>query len=370
MSELYSKIKDSLEKRFCNFQKNFATNFALVSLAILDSSSFSTHQIAASMSKILGINFHSSENRLSRFLSAKNLEIGDKAFRNLINLVFELLEKRSFLYGVEYIPINVDFTSERDNFLILSASIPFFGRSLPIFFTMRDYPKKKNQFSQKKMEQAFFLRLRHLLPKKYKYVIVADRGFGNYRIMKILDKLGFDFLIRVKENLKMKLEIDEIDLSKIPKNERKYIDIKIKSDPDSKLRNLVASFSKDKNLKHGWFLVTNLTFEKLQNITQVYKNRFQIEKTFQDQKSSGFNMEKTKISIYSRFKKLLFCAYISQVLLLFLGEYIDENVDTIKKKFQTVYEKYLSYFSLAVRAIKHYKEEVLFYLLGFLEGFG
>lgn len=94
MSELYFKIKDNLENRFCNFNKKFATNFALVSLSILDSSSFSTHQIATSMSKILNINFHSSENRLFRFLSARNLEIGDKAFRNLINLVFELLKKR------------------------------------------------------------------------------------------------------------------------------------------------------------------------------------------------------------------------------------------------------------------------------------
>lgn len=186
------------------------------------------------------------------------------------------------------------------------------------------------------MEEAFFLKLSHLLPKKYKYLIVADRGFGNYRIMEVLDKFGFEFLIRVKEGLKMKLEIDEIDLSKIPKNKQKWTNIKIKSDPKSKLRNLVATFSKDKNVKNGWFLVTTITFKKLQNITQVYKNRFQIEKTFQDQKSSGFNMEKTKISIYSRFKKLLFCAYIAQVLLLFLEEYIDENIDTIKKKFQTI----------------------------------
>lgn len=334
MSGLYSKIRDSLEKRFCNFQKSFARNFALIPVCMVDSGSFSTHQVATSMSQILDISFHSSENRLSRFLATKNLEIGDKAFRNLINLTFEMLEKRNFLEGLEYLPINVDFTSERDNFLILSASIPFFGRSLPIYFTMRNYPKKKNQFSQKKMEEAFFLKLSHLLPKKYKYVIVADRGFGNYRIMEILDKFNFEFLIRIKEGLKMKLEIDEIDLTKIPKNTRKWTNISFRKDPESKLRNLVTTFSKDKNVKNGWFLVSSLDSKKLQNITEVYKNRFQIEKTFQDQKSSGFNMEKTKITLYSRFKKLLFCAYIAQVLLLFLGEYIDENVDTIKKKFQ------------------------------------
>ena len=57
---------------------------------------------------------------------------------------------------------------------------------------------------------------------------------------------------------------------------------------------------------------------------------------FQDQKSSGFNIEKTKIKSYSRFKKLLYCSYIAQNMLLFLGEYLDENVDTIKKKFPEI----------------------------------
>jgi len=62
----------------------------------------------------------------------KTLEL---AFRNLINIIFKLLKKRGFLDDLEYLPINIDFTSERDNFLILSASIPFFGRVLPIFFS-------------------------------------------------------------------------------------------------------------------------------------------------------------------------------------------------------------------------------------------
>ena len=33
--------------------------------------------------------------------------------------------------------------------------------------------------SQKKMEEAFLKQLRHLLSRKYKYTIVADRGFGH-----------------------------------------------------------------------------------------------------------------------------------------------------------------------------------------------
>lgn len=96
MSNLYSNIRDNLENRFCNFQKSFARNFALISVCMLNSGSFSTHQIATSMSQILGTSFHSSENRLSRFLATDKLEIGDKTFRILINMVFEMLKKEVF----------------------------------------------------------------------------------------------------------------------------------------------------------------------------------------------------------------------------------------------------------------------------------
>jgi hypothetical protein len=296
---------------------------------MIDSGSFSTHQIAISMAKITNTAFHNGENRLANFLNTDTFKVEDKAFRNLINLVFEILIKRGFTDDIEYIPINVDFTSERDNFLILTASIPFFGRSLPIFFSMRNYPKTKDQFSQTKMEQAFFLRLRHILPKKFKYIIVMDRGFGNPRILDLMDECNFNYVVRFKESTRVEIGNEQIKVSELPNISNKYKNITLKTDKENTQRNLTVSFSKDKNLKQGWYLISNLAFDNIQNI---YVNRFQIEKTFQDQKSSSFNIEKTKITDYTKFKKLLYCTYLAQNLLLFLGEYISENVDTIKKK--------------------------------------
>jgi hypothetical protein len=328
MTQLYTEIQANIASRFRNFRKTAGDNLALVVVSIFDANSFSTHQIATSLAKITNKTFHNGENRLSNFLSTKTFEVGDKAFRNLVNLVFELLDKRGFFEGLTHLPINVDFTSHTDRFLILSASIPFFGRALPIYFSIRNYPKYSDQFSQIKMEQAFFLRLKHILPKKYRYILVMDRGFGNPRILSLMNKFDFDYVIRFKDNTKIKLGIEEIEISKLPKNSQKHTKIYLKTDSDQTPQNLIISFSKDKTLKQGWYLVSNLAFEQLQTI---YKNRFQIEKTFQDEKSSGLDMEKSKITSYSRFKKLLFCAYLGQNLLLILGEYIHTNVGELKK---------------------------------------
>ncbi len=99
--------------------------------------------------------------------------------------------------------INVDFTTKQDNFLILSASIPFMKRGIPLFFTMRNYPQKAGQLDQKKMELAFIKGLKHLLPKKYQYVIVADRGFCTQRFLQLCLDHNFNFIIRAITNLNL-----------------------------------------------------------------------------------------------------------------------------------------------------------------------
>jgi hypothetical protein len=97
----------------------------------------------------------------------------------LYSFIFQIDKKEQFF-------INVDYTTDTNNFLILCASMIFQGQSIPLYFSMRKYPKRAFITDQKKLEEAFFRSLRHLLPKGYQYTIVADRGFGNESIIGLL----------------------------------------------------------------------------------------------------------------------------------------------------------------------------------------
>ncbi len=66
-------------------------------------------------------------------------------------------------------------------------------------------------------------------------------------------------------------------------------------------------------------------------IQSIYEKRFGIEKCFQDEKSSGFNIEKTKIRKYERFKRMFFCVALSQLMTVVVGEYISSKNHPIKK---------------------------------------
>ncbi|GHT98837.1 hypothetical protein FACS1894126_4690 [Alphaproteobacteria bacterium] len=118
--------------------------------------------------------------------------------------------------------IKVDFTTDTDEFLILMASVDFGGRSVPLYFSMRSYPKRKGQNDQKKMEKAFLKQLRHLLSKKYTYTIVADRGFGNDKFATLCLENDFDYVLRKCDNLNIEVDGNRLNLKDFSGETRKF----------------------------------------------------------------------------------------------------------------------------------------------------
>lgn len=92
-----------------------------------------------------------------------------------------------------------------------------------------------------------------------------------------------------------------------------------------------------------WFLFySNKEF----SASSIYQKRFSIEKCFQDQKSSGFNIEKTKIRKYDRFKRLYFTMCLAQLFMVILGEYVENKKHPLKKKISYTSKRDLSIFKL------------------------
>lgn len=141
---------------------------------------------------------------------------------------------------------------------------------------------------------------------------------------------GFFYILRTKDNLKI-LEDRFSETKKLKDFFVSKFDF-----PDAvilawnKTVRLIKTSSKDSS----WHIVTNLNKASFKEIVRQYGHRFKCEKMFQDHKSSGFNIENSKIRKYDRFKRLLYLVSLTQTLMMFIGDYINDNVDEIKKKFQ------------------------------------
>ena len=65
----------------------------------------------------------------------------------------------------------------------------------------------------------------------------------------------------------------------------------------------------------------------------IVRDRFKIETVFKDLKSAGFNIEKSKIKKYDRFKRLLALCMAAHVILVMTGRFIKEYSPLFLKNF-------------------------------------
>jgi hypothetical protein len=276
-----------------------------------------------------------------RFLSSADFQLDDHFWRCHINLLFDCLKKHGLQKGA-MIQLNIDYTSIRDDFLVLVASVLIGGeKAVMTYFSMRKYPKRKGQLSLKKMEEAFLRALKHILPKGYEYLIVADRGFGNERIVSICEQLGFKFVLRLSDNLNITLGEQKAKLCDF---EGQNCKLEAYVDRWKRPITICVNTEKDQNEQAStWFLVTNLDASGVDvsaaEIVDIYAKRFKIEKLFQDLKSSGFDVEKSKIKKYDRAKRLLYCIALAHALTTFTGFFYSNKKkadETITKVLQFV----------------------------------
>jgi len=75
-------------------------------------------QMALALSQLKPMSFKTSDMSVYRLLSNTNFEVGGMLFRCYIKLIFALLEERSPLKKGDKVYIQIDFTSDRDHFLI------------------------------------------------------------------------------------------------------------------------------------------------------------------------------------------------------------------------------------------------------------
>lgn len=323
---LCSALKDN----FGRIKESIADNILVATEAMIKCGSSNTSAITRSLCVLNKKSFKTNNVWLYRLLEHKDFQVDDTLWRCHAKTIFQILaEQGEISRRGDKILINVDFTSDCDDFLILCASVILGDTAVPLYFSMRNYPKRKNQCDQKKMECAFIKALRHIVSDKYAYVIVADRGFGNDRFIQLCIENGFDVLIRIEPNMTIEtggktgiiqdvLTQDGVYACRMQSWQKDYTLIR---------------HSKDEKV---WYLLSNISNINGLDASHAYARRFRIEKLFQGLKSSGFDIERSKIKKYDRFKRLLFLSCLAQSLLVLIGKFVNEKCPTLKKTHPSV----------------------------------
>jgi hypothetical protein len=201
--------------------------------------------------------------------------------------------------------------------MILSALVPVEGRAVPVLQWAIE--KSSLEAYQNTYEMLFIASLRRCVEKKWKAIIVADRGFQRADFLDYLKRQGFGFVIRVKgaacvECGKYRGELKDyplsvgqcFKLSNVSYHKAKRYQMKI-----------VLNCARIKGKVSSWLLATDLGLSARQ-VVNIYRRRFWCEESFRDLKQE-FELEAVRVTKGSRLENLLLALGIVLLILAVIG---------------------------------------------------
>jgi hypothetical protein len=226
------------------------------------------------------------------------------------------LHHRLQLNPKDYLEIIIDWTSVHP-FQVLSALLPLEGRAVPVLQWAIE--KSELKAYQNTFEMLFISSLRRCLPKHWRVVIVADRGFQRADFLQFLKRQGLSFVIRVKGDAFIKRGGYEGKLRDYPLSVGqcfKLSDVVYHKSKRYPMK-VVLTCGRIKGQVSSWLLATNLGLSARQ-IVGMYRRRFWCEESFRDQKQE-FELEGMRVTKAGRLENLLLALAIVLLLLAVIG---------------------------------------------------
>jgi len=161
-------------------------------LGVLRSSSLAVCAIGQSRAASRGLNPKHATKQVDRLLSNPNIKVDDILGRWVPYIIGA---RTSVVVALDW----TDFDADKQATIMLSL-ITDHGHATPLVWLTVDKCTLKNNCSL--YEHRVLVRLAELLPADIKVCVVADHGFGDRKLYKVLtEELCFDYVIRFRGNI-------------------------------------------------------------------------------------------------------------------------------------------------------------------------
>lgn len=228
---------------------------------------------------------------------------------------FVVGERTELVLALDWTEFDADDHATLAGYLITTH-----GRATPLIWMTVSKATLKNRRNDH--EYRLIERLHECVAANVKITLLADRGFGDQKLYRLLQTLGWDFVIRFRGAIQVEDAAGTRRTANawVPANGRALI---IRHARVTRTRAEVPAVVvvHAKKMKEAWCLATTLSERKASEIVKLYGRRFTIEETFRDQKNLRFGMglSATHIGSTDRRDRLLLLAAIAQALLTLLG---------------------------------------------------
>ena len=273
--------------------------------------------------------------RLQNFLDRLNVD--EEFWRSYVRMVFTLpyfqprRRKRIILL--------MDSTTLKDDYWILAVSVIYRNRAIPIYLGIWERVNESYDYWGRVREVVRMAK--EILPGRYEYEIVADRGFGSRRMWEICEEVGWDYVTRINDTYKVKVDGNGYKQLSLLDGYGYYEAVVLgKSKPYSGRRRGINLVVSEKGGKR-WYIATSLRDRGM--VIEDYKRRMWIEESFKDLKGRlKWERYTAKLPLLHRMRKLIIVSVMSYAIQLSLGGKVkvprsEEEKESLISRFNHIY---------------------------------
>ena len=350
MSKLYN-TNDDISINFFNFLSNtcpFLPKTALnIMPDILSAMSLSTSCITKNIvssckgSKFDSVQTDSVDKRVRRFFNNSNYN----PYPIYEAIIKHTIDNYTCKHKDDRIHIAFDHMFKKEDFVVFMISLRLGKKSVPLWFRCFEGGHSSTEAFQEDMIKEGLRYVFDLFESRgYKVICLADRWFGSTSLLDFINEAGHTYVIRVRNNHKVlyynKKEEHNIwanagDLFHYTHKPTYYENIAFTRKQYK--TNIVISATKSVSISkktvcgyvEPWILVTN---GGPRRAVKDYGYRFgAIEFLFKDQKSNGFNLEKSNVKNLQAFTMMYTCMCICILFLTCYGTYYTRHKNKLFK---------------------------------------
>ena len=288
-------------------------SLANATLGVVKTGSLAVSTIGHGLALARGLTSKHAIKQVDRLLSNEGIDI-DAALCHWVRYVVG--PRTSINVAMDW----TEFDADGQATLMLSL-LTSHGRATPLLWLTVDTSTLKNHRNE--YEYQVLVRLADALPSDIKVCIVADRGFGDQKLYRVLsEELKFDYVIRFRGNIQVTAADGEMRTAAAwvgPGGRARVLRDALVTAECYQVGSVLCV--QDKAMKQAWCLATSGTDQTAKALISLYSKRWSIECGFRDTKDLrfGMGMASIRLSTPARRDRLWLLNAFAIMLLTLLG---------------------------------------------------
>jgi hypothetical protein len=282
-------------------------------VGVLHSASLAVCTIGRGLAAARGLNPKHATKQVDRLLSNPKIQVDDILARWV---PYVIGARSAIVVALDW----TDFDADKQATIMLSL-ITDHGRATPLVWLTVDKRTLKNHRSL--YEQRLLVRLAELLPADIKVCVVADRGFGDQKLYKVLtEEMCFDYVIRFRGNIAVTATTGETRTAAAwvrPSGRARVLRGAAVTADRYPVGTVVCV--QDPDMQQAWCLAASSSTATAKHLIGYYGRRWGIECALRDTKDLRFGMGMGTVHVKSpeRRDRLWLINAFAVVLLTLLG---------------------------------------------------